>query len=255
MDKLTESKKIKVEGNFLSEGYLILRSFFDAYEIESIYDALRKDEISTISKIKNLIDIGKFNTSDVGIDSNSLKYLKNANIWFHDLSKLINLSLMEEIGKVIGNQNYIKGLELHQKLPGVSGTPPHQDNFYFGLNLKKNITCTAYIALNEQTEDQGGLGFYVGSHLRVFDHHKSDVIGFSSGIEKEDLKDFSLYTPKFEPGDLVLHHCNIVHEAKANNSLSARSNIAIRIFPCNPDYDLELKSKYQDFLSQSSRVS
>ena len=255
MAKLDESKKVIVEGDFLSEGYLILRSFFDAKEIAYIYDSLRKNEASTINKIKNLIDIGQFNKSDVGIESDSFKYLKHANVWFNDISKLINLRLMTEVAKLIGDQNYISSLELHQKFPGVSGTPPHQDNFYFGLDLEKNLSCTAYIALNEQTENQGGLGFYSGSHLKLFNHHKSKVIGFSSGINQEDLKDFDLYTPKFLPGDVVLHHCNIVHEAKANNSLSARSYIAIRILPSNPQYDNELKSKYLDFLSQSSRVS
>ena len=109
--------------------------------------------------------------------------------------------------------------------------------------------------MNEQTEEQGGLGFYPGSHLKGFNHHKSSAIGFSSGINKADLKELELYTPNLFPGDVILHHCNIVHEAKANNSLNIRSNIAIRFYPSNPQYDIELKRKYQDFLSQSSRFS
>lgn len=255
MANLDQLSKIKVEGDFLLDGYLIFRSFFDSNLISTIYDSIRRNEVTKINEIKKLIDFDNFSKSDVGIENESFKYLKHANIWFEDISKLINLSLMEQVGKVLGSQNYIKSLELHQKLPGVSGTPPHQDNFYFGLDLTKNLSCTAYIALNQQNEEQGGLGFYSGSHLSMFEHHKSDVIGFSSGINKEDLHDFKLYTPNFNPGDVVLHHCNIVHEAKANNSLNARSNIAIRIFPLSPQFDVNLKAKYQDFLSQSSRIS
>ena len=255
MSKLDEFKKVEVEGDFHLDGYLILRSFFDANEIAHIYDAIRQDEVSTLSKIRNLLEIGQFDKSDVAIEANSFKYLKYANFWFKDISKLINLSLITRVGKLIGENDYITGLELHQKFPGISGTPPHQDNFYFGLDLKKNLALTAYIALNEQAGEQGGLGFYSGSHLKVFNHHKSNAIGFSSGINKADLKGLELYTPNFFPGDVVLHHCNIVHEAKANNSLNIRSNIAIRFYPSNPQYDIELKRKYQDFLSQSSRFS
>ena len=255
MSSIDEYKKVEVERDFFLDGYLILRSFFDANDIAHIYDVLRQDEVSIISKIKNLLKNGQFDKSDVAIEANSFKYLKNADYWFNDISKLINLRLMARVGKLIGDNNYVNRLELHQKFPGVSGTPPHQDNFYFNLDLEKNIACTAYIALNEQTEEQGGLGFYPGSHLKSFNHHKSSAIGFSSGINKADLKGLKLYTPNFFPGDVILHHCNIVHEAKANNALKIRSNIAIRFYPSNPQYDIEQRMKYQDFLSQSSRFS
>jgi ectoine hydroxylase-related dioxygenase (phytanoyl-CoA dioxygenase family) len=255
LSKLDEFKKVEVEGDFHLEGYLILRSFFDANEIANIYDAIRQDEVSTLSKIKNLLEIEHFDKSDIAIEANSFKYLTNANFWFKDISKLINLGLITRVGKLIGENNYITGLELHQKFPGISGTPPHQDNFYFGFDLEKNLALTAYIALNEQTEEQGGLGFYPGSHLKVYNHHQSNAIGFSSGINKADLKDLELYTPNFFPGDVVLHHCNVVHEAKVNNSSKIRSNIAIRFYPSYPQYDIELKRKYKGFLSQSSRFA
>jgi len=255
LSKLEGFKKVKVEGNFHLDGYLILRSFFDANEIAHMYKTIRQDEVSTLSKIKNLLEIEQFDKSDVAIEANSFKYLKHANFWFKDISKLINLSLMRRVGEIIGENNYITRLELHQKFPGISGTPPHQDNFYFGLDLDKNLALTAYIALNNQTEQQGGLGFYRGSHLKTYNHHKSSAIGFSSGINKDDLKELDFYNPNFSAGDVVLHHCNIVHEAATNDSLITRSNIAIRFYPSNPQYDIELKRKYQEFLSQSSRVS
>jgi ectoine hydroxylase-related dioxygenase (phytanoyl-CoA dioxygenase family) len=255
LSKLDELQRGKVEGDFYLDGYLILRSVFDANEINNIYNTIRQDEFETLSKIKKLLKIDSFDKSAVAIEKNSFKYLKYANFWFQDISKLINLSLITKVGKLIGENNYITGLELHQKFPGVSGTPPHQDNFYFGFDLEKNIALTAYIALNEQTKGQGGLGFYPGSHFKVFDHHKSDATGFSSGIDKVDLKNLEFYTPHFYPGDVVLHHCNIVHEAKVNSSSQIRSNIAIRFYPLNPQYDEEIKRKYRDFLSQSSRFS
>ena len=131
-----EFQKEEIEGDFNLEGYLILRSFFDANEITNIYDALRRDEVSIVSKINNLLKIGQFDKFDVAIEANSLKYLKHADFWFNNISKLINLRLMTRVGRLIGDNNYVNRLELHQKFPGVSGTPPHQGNFYFGLDLE-----------------------------------------------------------------------------------------------------------------------
>jgi ectoine hydroxylase-related dioxygenase (phytanoyl-CoA dioxygenase family) len=255
LSKLNEFKKVEVEGDFHLDGYLILRSFFDANEITKIYNSIRLNEVTTLKKINNLLEMGQFNKSDLAIEGDSFKYLKHPNFWIKDISKLINLSLITRVGRLIGGNNYITGLELHQKFPGMSGTPPHQDNFYFGFDLEKNLALTAYIALNEQNEEQGSLGFYPGSHLKVFDHHQSDAIGFSSGINKADLKDLEVYNPIFLPGDVLLHHCNIVHEAKENNTSMIRSNIAIRFYPSYPKYDNEIQMKYKDFLSKSSRFS
>jgi ectoine hydroxylase-related dioxygenase (phytanoyl-CoA dioxygenase family) len=255
LSKLNALKKIEVEGDFHLDGYLILRSFFDANEITKIYNSIRLNEVTTLKKINNLLEMGQFNKSDLAIEGDSFKYLKHPNFWFKDISKLINLSLITRVGHLIGGNNYITGLELHQKFPGISGTPPHQDNFYFGFDLEKNLALTAYIALNEQNEQQGGLGFYPGSHLEVFEHHQSDAIGFSSGINKVDLKDLEVYNPNFLPGDVLLHHCNIVHEAKENTTSMIRSNIAIRFYPSCPKYDNEIQMKYKDFLSRSSRFS
>lgn len=243
------------ESKFFENGFAILRSFFDKNEIAYIYDAIRQNEYQNITKIKNLLKIGQFDESDVAIEENSLKYLKYADFWFNHISKIKSLRLMMKIGELISDNVYLDRLELHQKFPGVSGTPPHQDNFYFALDLEKNFACTAYIPLNEQTEEQGVLEVYPGSHLKVFDHKKSSAVGFSSEISKADLKEFKPYTTNLFPGDLLLFHCNTAHQAKANKSSIVRSNIAIRFYPSNPQYDYELKSKYQDFLSKSSRIS
>ena len=99
MSSLDEFQKVEVEGDFHLEGYLILRSFFDATEIAHIYDALRQDEVSTISKIKNLLKIGQFDKSDVAIEANSFKYLKHADFWFNDISKL------EEVVEMINEES------------------------------------------------------------------------------------------------------------------------------------------------------
>ena len=40
-----------------------------------------------------MIDFDNFSKSDVGIENESFKYLKHANIWFEDISKTRNLKI------------------------------------------------------------------------------------------------------------------------------------------------------------------
>ena len=58
MSKLNEFKKVEVEGDFHLDGYLILRSFFDANEITKIYNSIRLNEVTTLKKINNLSAMG-----------------------------------------------------------------------------------------------------------------------------------------------------------------------------------------------------
>ena len=128
---------------------------------------------------------------------------------FDLITVLINKPLFNILNSLINFNFYLDRIELHQKKPGTSITPPHQDNFYFGLDLKKNFALTAYVALNDQNEEMGSLGFYPGSNHENFNHHPSNVIGFSSGIDVKDLKDKKLdaawypWTYKTEYGSRV----------------------------------------------------
>ena len=67
MANLDQLSKIKVEGDFLLDGYLIFRSFFDSNLISTIYDSIRRNEVTKINEIKKLIDFDNFSKSDVGI--------------------------------------------------------------------------------------------------------------------------------------------------------------------------------------------
>ena len=236
--------------NLLKNGFIYLPNFYDKQLIDNA-----KQEI--ISKEKEIVDkiVDKtFNKFDYGIENNSFKYLNHVNFWFKNTNVLINKSLFNILNSLINFNFYLDRIELHQKKPGTSITPPHQDNFYFGLDLKKNFALTAYVALNDQNDEMGSLGFYPGSNHENFNHHPSNVIGFSSGIDVKDLKDKIPINPILKAGDLLIHHCNIVHFAKKNISNIPRMNIALRIMPTNPKNDNYLKKIYNEFKIKSKRI-
>ena len=51
----------------------------------------------------------------------------------------------------------------------------------------------------------------------------------------------------------MFHHCNIVCVIQANKTNEIRSNVAIRVFPSSPVFDLMLQKKYLEFNAVSKR--
>ena len=237
--------------NLSKNGFIHLPNFYDKKLIEDAKNEIILREKEVVNKINIDKNSNKF---DYGIENNSLKYLKHVNFYFKNVNFLINKPLFNILNNLINFDFYLDRVELHQKKPGTSITPPHQDNFYFGLNLKKNFALTAYVALNNQNEKMGNLGFYPGSNHKNFNHHPSNVIGFSSGIDIKDLKDEKPINPILKAGDLLIHHCNIVHFAKKNISNRSRLNIALRIMPTYPKNDNYLKKIYKEFKLKSKRI-
>jgi len=250
--------EINLHEEIKREGYLYLPEFYPKDQVDEIETSLRSKTASTISfftqKNKNnfIKDMGL--ETSFAFEKQSIKYLDNAEFFVPSISKLITNKLLHTATKVTNCEVYLDRIEVHQKLPGVSITPPHQDNFYFGFDLSKMFGVTAYLALNNQTAEAGLIEFYPKSHKQNFKHHPSKTVGFSSGISANDLEGLQKTSIPMKPGDIIIHHCNIVHEAGINQTNKRRPNLAFRFFPCNPIYDPIIVKRYQAFSKRSVRL-
>jgi ectoine hydroxylase-related dioxygenase (phytanoyl-CoA dioxygenase family) len=234
---------MKHEGNLFKDGFVLVRNAINKSIVNEIYSDITSSQKKVAKKLLVSLNHGLIK-SGLAIEKNSIKYLKNPGVWFRSINKILQLHIFDFAQSITKTRLYIDDIELHQKSPGISGTPPHQDNFYFGLDLSKNVALTLYFALNNQEQKSGGLGFYPGSHKFQFKHNSSKVTAFSSGINVEDLSKFKLYSPSLKSGDLVIHHCNIVHTASKNLSKNTRSNVAVRLFPNNPKFNKSIQKQY-----------
>lgn len=239
--------------NYQTDGYVLKENFYDASLIKNIHDELVFTHDEVLKKLLQELDANLIIKNDLAIENHKIKYLKNANIYFDSVRFLIDSNLYAVAKSLINDNVFIDGIELHQKYPGGSLTPPHQDNFYFCLKNAKALT--AYIPLNDQGRENGGLAVVPKSHLVDFDHSYSNVVGFSSGLEltKEQLESVKHYSLK--PGDLSIHHCNIIHLAPENLSSVPRINIAIRFRAVTETKDLGRVERYESFRSKSLRIS
>ena len=97
-------------------------------------------------------------------------------------------------------------------------TPPHQDNFYFCM--RPAHVATFWLALDFVDDENGSLRYVAGSHLQsIRPHNPTNIIGFSQGITDYGEEDRAReVVVRMRPGDLVVHHGNMIHSANANRS-------------------------------------
>ena len=127
--------------------------------------------------------------------------------------------------------------------------PAHQDNFYFGLQSAKALTC--YVYLTSQDRSSGGLGFLPTTTVcSTDDHDPSTILGFSSYnkyIEMNRKEEFCY--PLTSPGDVIFHHSNTYHRSFSNTTTDATASLSIRVFSnSNLTRSQSIQEQYQSNL-------
>jgi phytanoyl-CoA hydroxylase len=112
----------------------------------------------------------------------------------------------------------------------ASGTPPHQDNYYF--NLQPCNVVTIWMAVDPVDEENACMRYVPGSHVGVVrPHGRSEVLGFSQGITDYGPDDAKREVPVcLMPGDVTAHHGNLIHRAGANRSATRSRRAFAMVF-------------------------
>jgi ectoine hydroxylase-related dioxygenase (phytanoyl-CoA dioxygenase family) len=117
------------------------------------------------------------------------------------------------------------------KEPGsIEPTPWHQDGPYW--KIKGSQICSIWFAMDEVTEDNGGVRYVKGSHLNSsyrpqsfsgdeHDHYNKTDLPFMPNID-ETVSDDQIICYDLMPGDCLIHHANTIHGAKGNKSATTR---------------------------------
>lgn len=164
----------------------------------------------------------------------------------HDLS-FLNYARIPEIvamvGQVLGGDFALWNSSLFAK-PAYKGsrTPWHQDGEYWPI--RPIATCTAWIALDDSTPENGCLRVIKGSHKqrRLFRHKTNDGPGLSLNQELEpaeyDEKDACDIV--LQAGQLSLHDVFLIHGSEPNNSPKPRRGMTLRFMPLTSVFDRDL---------------
>ncbi|QHW00364.1 phytanoyl-CoA dioxygenase family protein [Spirosoma endbachense] len=202
------------------DGYLIVRGFLNADEVEKLYHVAIED--SAISK------------HAININDSSGKRSK-LSLWYKpgvDVYGLLTRShqLVESVDKLLdrkadGSEDAVCHFhsKLMQKEPRVGGAWEwHQDYGYWYKNefLLPDQMMSVMVAITDANQENGCLQVIKGSHKmgRVEHGFAGEQVGASQRYVDLALKTMDRVFVELKAGDVLFFHSNILHRSEANLS-------------------------------------
>ena len=228
---------------FNEQGFIKLKNFFSKNE--------------TVKIKKNLFDFLKKKKNK--IKKNYIHYAKNQklinsvhNLKWPGLKKYQRNKEIIQIIKLILQENIKNfGAEVFAK-PAKFGmaVPIHQDNYYWNVNNSKGVTV--WIALDKSSSENGGIFYFKKTHkIGLLKHEPSYVPGSSQKIIRlKALKKYKKNTPLLYPGDILIHHCLIVHGSNKNLSNKSRTGLTMRYIAKSSKINKVAQKKYKISLNK-----
>jgi len=148
--------------------------------------------------------------------------------WAYELAT--HSSILDIVERIIGPNVLVHTSSVFRKNPGDgAGIPWHQDGHYWRIRPPKLVT--AWIALTESTIENGCVQVIPGSHHERLPHSSVRQSGnmLASGLTLARPPDeSSAVSVILAPGQISLHHLNLVHGSKPNRTGQSRIGFSVR---------------------------
>ena len=212
-------QKYKKEADqYEKDGYAIVRNAIDKDLVQEM-----SDHVDFISRRYE------------GIPTQHWHHLIMVNdcFWTRIITDNCLLDIAQGVGQSFLSDGNIGMFSTHyfNKLPGPNGiaTLWHADGLYWPLEPMEVLTL--WVAVDRSDRENGCLrvvkGTHIGNHTLKPDLSIKNTLGQSTHtdeeIEREKVVDLEL-----NPGDVSIHHANIVHGSEANKSNRRRCGLTIR---------------------------
>jgi phytanoyl-CoA dioxygenase PhyH len=201
---------------YRQKGYVLVRGMFDAEEIGLLRRASKEDKA---------LDDHSFGRSD------GEGHTVRLSLWNHPGDTLYGMfarceSIVRSAETLLEGEVYHYHSKMIMKDARVGGAWAwHQDYGYWYQNgvLSPDL-CSAFIAVDPATRENGCLQVIEGSHnLGRIDHV---LTGDQAGADRERvnavLERFPLVYVEMNPGDVLFFHSNLLHASAANESDNPR---------------------------------
>jgi hypothetical protein len=148
----------------------------------------------------------------------------------------------------------LESVELHYLPTHSSPIPPHQDNFYHGIEGGEGLKIL--IPLVDFTPESGGLYFLdCPTKIGILRHIPSKVKNFSSYIEPQIFQNLGYQSTAYEYkiGDASYHLLNSVHFSRGNRSKHATMFLVFRFQSLWVRQSPHLLKNYRDVFQEYVR--
>ncbi|MGI9334703.1 MAG: phytanoyl-CoA dioxygenase family protein, partial [Gammaproteobacteria bacterium] len=154
-------------------------------------------------------------------------------------------TILDMVTQLIGPDIILWGCQAFCKPQGDGMEVPfHQDGHYWPI--RPLATCTAWVALDHSTKENGCLRLVPGSHrgqrLVEHQHDRRDGLTLNRRVSDAQLTEAEARAVdiELEPGQMSLHDIYMVHGSNPNRSGRRRAGIAIRYMPATSHFRRDL---------------
>ena len=155
----------------------------------------------------------------------------------------IQTQILDSIAQLIGENIILWGSAFFAKKGEGKRSPWHQDSAYWPI--EPMAACTAWIAFDHATPDNGCMRIIPGSHKvgRQLSHFASsaDDIVLKQELSNDELPEVEPVDVILEPGMVSFHHPFVLHGAEPNTSGARRGGLTYRYMPTTSQFDRELE--------------
>ena len=152
--------------------------------------------------------------------------------------------IVDLVSGVIGEHIILWGCHVFCK-PAAEGfeTPWHQDGHYWPI--RPLATCTAWVALEPSTRENGCLRViprsHAGKQLHEHLHEDRNDLTLNQRLAAGAFDEEQAVDIELQPGQMSLHDVYMIHGAKANRSGQRRTGVALRYMPTSSLFDRRLR--------------
>ena len=151
-------------------------------------------------------------------------------------------AILERVEPLLGPDIDVFGTKFFPKLPnGGTSTHWHQDNFYFGTETDRIVSCGIY--LEDADLENGCLKVVPGSHRQGIVAHERDPKIHGSWTQVDESVAVDLIVAA---GTVVLFSANLLHGSSDNHSDRTRYSTAWHYLPGDLDPEKFVRGKYED---------
>ena len=218
--------------DFERDGFLVIRSFYDAHEMKNI--RLWIDELCGRMDEKSLLMF----YLEESLLNKSQKILSRIEQFVEYHEKIRNVvyapKLIDGVSQLIGDDAVLFKEKVNFKLSGGGGFKPHQD-IQPGWDEYAPYFLSVLITVDVSTEENGCLELAAG-------HHKCGMIGRKwQPLEGDELKGITFKKYPMSPGDVAFFDCFVPHRSEPNLTSVQRRNLYLTY---NRKCDGDHRAKY-----------
>lgn len=197
-----------------------------------IIDRYQRDGIAFPIPVLSADEVGEFRKELEAVAEDQRKRFENLHLQFPWAYRLVShQAVLDAVEGILGPEILVDGNLVFYKPPrDASYASWHQDSVYSGWHLTPSVS--AWIALTPSERANGCMRVIPGSHKQGLLEHDNvqdpNLLNKRGERLRMDVDESQAVDVILRPGEMSLHHTNIVHGSNPNTSDGPRIGFIVR---------------------------